>query len=88
MIYFSDSAHSSLTAYDPEGTMVTVGLSKSFAAGGYRWGVRVAPADYDSATVLKAWAGNELMNETRVKNLFPQLVGGCDSLEAFIHEFA
>ena len=51
-------------------------------------GVRVAPVDYDGAAVLKAWPGDKPLNETGAKDLFPQLVGGCDSLETFLHEFA
>lgn len=44
-IDFTDSAHASLAAYYPEGTIVTGGLSKSFAAGGYRLGIMMVPKE-------------------------------------------
>ena len=43
MIDFTDRKHSSLALYYPEGTIVTGGLSKSFAAGGYRLGIMLLP---------------------------------------------
>lgn len=43
MIDFTDRKHSSLAHYYPEGTIVTGGLSKSFAAGGYRLGIMLLP---------------------------------------------
>ncbi|MCF6290136.1 MAG: aminotransferase class I/II-fold pyridoxal phosphate-dependent enzyme [Desulfobacterales bacterium] len=43
MIDFTDNAQASLAHYYPEGTIVTGGLSKSFAAGGYRLGVMLLP---------------------------------------------
>lgn len=46
-IDFSDSAHASLATYYPEGTIVTGGLSKSFAAGGYRLGIMMVPKELD-----------------------------------------
>jgi aspartate/methionine/tyrosine aminotransferase len=45
MIDFTNRAHSSLAHYYPEGTIVSGGLSKSFAAGGYRLGVMLFPTD-------------------------------------------
>ncbi len=43
MIDFTDNDQASLAHYYPEGTIVTGGLSKSFAAGGYRLGVMLLP---------------------------------------------
>ena len=43
MVDFTDRPFSSLSHYYPEGTIVTGGLSKSFAAGGYRLGVMLIP---------------------------------------------
>jgi len=45
MIEFTNKPHSSLAHYYPEGTIVTGGLSKSFAAGGYRLGVMLLPRE-------------------------------------------
>ncbi len=42
-IDFTDNGHSSLVDHYPEGTIVTGGISKSFAAGGYRLGVMLIP---------------------------------------------
>jgi aspartate aminotransferase len=47
MIDFTGRKHSSLAHYYPEGTIVTGGLSKSFAAGGYRLGVMLLPGALD-----------------------------------------
>jgi aspartate/methionine/tyrosine aminotransferase len=43
MIDFSDKPHTSIAKYYPEGTIVSTGLSKSFACGGYRLGMMVIP---------------------------------------------
>ena len=43
MIDFTGEKHLSLSSYYPEGTIVSSGLSKSFAAGGYRLGVMLIP---------------------------------------------
>jgi aspartate/methionine/tyrosine aminotransferase len=43
MLNYTDRPHSSMAHYYPEGTIVTGGLSKSFAAGGYRLGVMLVP---------------------------------------------
>lgn len=43
MIDFTDRPFSSMSHYYPEGTIVTGGLSKSFAAGGYRLGIMLIP---------------------------------------------
>ncbi len=43
MIEFDQSPMSSLATFYPEGTIVSGGLSKSFAAGGYRLGVVLIP---------------------------------------------
>lgn len=45
MIDFTGAPHASLSRYYPEGTIVSGGLSKSFAAGGYRLGVMLIPED-------------------------------------------
>lgn len=45
MIEFNNKPHSSLAHFYPEGTIVTGGLSKSFAAGGYRLGVMPLPRE-------------------------------------------
>lgn len=45
MIDFTNNQHSSLAHYYPEGTIVTGGLSKSFAAGGYRLGIMLLPEE-------------------------------------------
>ena len=42
-IDFFSGHHSSIATYYPEGTIVSGGLSKSFAAGGYRLGVMLIP---------------------------------------------
>lgn len=43
MLNFTDRPHSSMAHFYPEGTIVSAGLSKSFAAGGYRLGVLLVP---------------------------------------------
>jgi len=43
MLNYTHRPHSSMAHYYPEGTIVTGGLSKSFAAGGYRLGVMLVP---------------------------------------------
>ena len=43
MIDFSEKPHASIAKYYPEGTIVSTGLSKSFACGGYRLGMMVIP---------------------------------------------
>ena len=50
MVDFTGRPHTSIATWYPEGTIVSTGLSKSFAAGGYRLGVMVIP---DSLKVLK-----------------------------------
>jgi aspartate/methionine/tyrosine aminotransferase len=45
MINHTAREHSSMAHFYPEGTIVTGGLSKSFAAGGYRLGVMLVPED-------------------------------------------
>ena len=50
MIDFTGNLHASIAAYYPEGTIVSTGLSKSFAAGGYRLGMMIIP---ESLRVLK-----------------------------------
>jgi aspartate/methionine/tyrosine aminotransferase len=45
MIDFTNKTQSSMARYYPEGTIVTGGLSKSFAAGGYRLGIMMVPRD-------------------------------------------
>lgn len=47
MIDFTGNPQASLAHYYPEGTIVTGGLSKSFAAGGYRLGVMLLPRELD-----------------------------------------
>jgi aspartate aminotransferase len=47
MIEFDDKPMSSMAKYYPEGTLVSGGLSKSFAAGGYRLGVMLIPDSLD-----------------------------------------
>jgi aspartate/methionine/tyrosine aminotransferase len=47
MIDFTGQPPSSLAHFYPEGTIVTGGLSKSFAAGGYRLGIMLLPDDLD-----------------------------------------
>ncbi|MDC7232060.1 MAG: aminotransferase class I/II-fold pyridoxal phosphate-dependent enzyme [Spirochaetales bacterium] len=42
-IDFTGRPHASISTYYPEGTIVSTGLSKSFAAGGYRVGMMVIP---------------------------------------------
>jgi aspartate aminotransferase len=48
MIDFTGRKHASLASYYPEGTIVSGGLSKSFAAGGYRLGVMLIPEELTS----------------------------------------
>ena len=45
MIDFTGQRHASLARFYPEGTIVSGGLSKSFAAGGYRLGVMLIPEE-------------------------------------------
>ncbi len=60
MIDFTGKPHSSIASYYPEGTIISTGLSKSFAAGGYRLGVMVIPESLD---VLKG-ALKSIISET------------------------
>ena len=60
MIDFTGKGHTSIASYYPEGTIISTGLSKSFAAGGYRLGVMVIP---DSLGVLKG-ALKSIISET------------------------
>ena len=50
MIDFTGKPHASISRFYPEGTIVSTGISKSFAAGGYRLGMMVIP---ESLRVLK-----------------------------------
>jgi aspartate/methionine/tyrosine aminotransferase len=45
MIDFTDVPHASMAHHYPEGTILTAGLSKSFAAGGYRLGIMMVPEE-------------------------------------------
>lgn len=47
MIDFTEKSHRSIAHYYPEGTIISGGLSKSFAAGGYRLGVMLIPDSLD-----------------------------------------
>ncbi len=49
-------------------------------------GVRVASVDYDGASVLEQWPGTEQMTEALTEALFPNLVRGCNALEAYLRE--
>lgn len=49
-IDFTGKPHASISTYYPEGTIVSTGLSKSFAAGGYRLGMMVIP---ETLSILK-----------------------------------
>lgn len=60
MIDFTGKPHASLSRYYPEGTIVSGGLSKSFAAGGYRLGVMLIP---EELRVVKD-ALNSVISET------------------------
>jgi aspartate/methionine/tyrosine aminotransferase len=60
MIDFTGNKHASIASYYPEGTIISTGLSKSFAAGGYRLGVMVIP---ESLGVLKG-ALKSIISET------------------------
>jgi aspartate/methionine/tyrosine aminotransferase len=60
MIEFGDKPMSSLATFYPEGTVVSGGLSKSFAAGGYRLGVVLIP---DSLGIMMA-ALRSVVSET------------------------
>ena len=44
-------------------------------------GVRVASVDYKGEEVLNVWTGPQDMTQGKISELFPRLVGGCDSLE-------
>lgn len=44
MLNFTGRPHGSMAIHYPQGTIVTGGLSKSFAAGGYRLGVMLVPS--------------------------------------------
>lgn len=59
-ISFGQQLHDSLANYYPEGTFVTSGLSKLFAAGGYRLGVCLVPNNLRS--IMKPWSA--LISET------------------------
>ena len=50
-------------------------------------GVRAAFVDYDGEAVLNAWTGARDMTPEKTRQLFPRLVGGCDSLERFLQAF-
>lgn len=60
MIEFNKQRMSSLAGYYPEGTVVSGGLSKSFAAGGYRLGVVLIP---DSLEIMMS-ALKSVVSET------------------------
>jgi aspartate/methionine/tyrosine aminotransferase len=45
MLNYTDGPHVGMAHFYPEGTIVTGGLSKSFAAGGYRLGVMLIPRE-------------------------------------------
>jgi aspartate/methionine/tyrosine aminotransferase len=47
-------------------------------------GVRMAAVDFDGEAALESWTCAEDMNEEKIKQFFPSLVGGCDALEAFL----
>ena len=60
MIDFTGNPHASIARYYPEGTIISTGLSKSFAAGGYRLGAMIIPPSLD---VLKG-ALRSIISET------------------------
>ena len=49
-------------------------------------GVRVASVDFDGAAVRERWPGIDGMDETLTRELFPNLVEGCDRLEEYLDE--
>lgn len=59
-VSFDQQPHDSLVNYYPEGTFVTGGLSKLFAAGGYRLGVCLVPESLKN--ILQPWSA--LISET------------------------
>ncbi len=60
MIDFTGNPHASIARYYPEGTIISTGLSKAFAAGGYRIGAMIIPPSLD---VLKG-ALKSIISET------------------------
>ena len=60
MIDFTGEPHASIASFYPEGTIISTGLSKSFAAGGYRLGVMVIP---EALNLLKG-ALRSIISET------------------------
>ncbi|MCD6197343.1 MAG: hypothetical protein J7K15_02050 [Deltaproteobacteria bacterium] len=44
-------------------------------------GVRIASVDYKGEEILNVWTGPQDMTQGKISELFPRLVGGCDSLE-------
>lgn len=60
-VQFDHQAHESIQMYYPEGTIVTGGLSKLFAAGGYRLGVACVPEGL-LEQLMPAWSA--LISET------------------------
>lgn len=49
-ITFTRGRYTSITAFCPERTIVTTGLSKGFSAGGYRLGIMLLPRGMEAAT--------------------------------------
>jgi aspartate aminotransferase len=49
-------------------------------------GVRATYVDYDGAAVLDAWSGAQPMTPEKTRQLFPNVVAGCDSLERFLQD--
>jgi aspartate/methionine/tyrosine aminotransferase len=48
-------------------------------------GCRVAAVDFDGDSVLEAWPGADSMDEQATRELFPNIVEGCDRLEDFVN---
>ncbi len=60
-VEFNQATSHSMAQHYPEGTLVTAGLSKLFAAGGYRLGICIVPNDL-AATLMAPWS--TLISET------------------------
>lgn len=50
------------------------------------FGVRVAAVDFDGAKALSTWPGIDQVTDTYFKEIFPNIIAGCDHIRDFISE--
>ncbi|HCO61550.1 MAG TPA: aminotransferase class I/II [Porticoccaceae bacterium] len=88
MIDFTGQSHQSMAHAYPEGTIVTGGLSKSFAAGGYRLGVMLIPDPLRALTKALQTVASETFSTVSAPVQYAALeaYGHFDTVRSFINQ--